>query len=70
MQKPITISQREYIDAIVKLTNECNLPAFLKIDILEKVIGQLRPLIDREYQRDMANWAESQKQEDESDANS
>jgi hypothetical protein len=54
MSKPITVAYNDYIDQIVKASNEAGLPSFLKIIVLEKVIQELRPIADAEYQRDLA----------------
>lgn len=54
--KPITVAQREYKAAIYDLTNYSGLPAFVMIDVLERVVNQLRPLVDEEYKKDSAEY--------------
>ena len=62
MQTPLTVAHRDYVNQIVNLTNSAPLPSFLKIDVLEKVIQQLRPLVEQEYQRDKAAYDEAAKE--------
>lgn len=54
VNKPITISYREYIDSVVSITNNAELPAFVKVQVLEMILDKLRPMVDSELKRDEA----------------
>ena len=56
MQKPLTIARRDYMQGIVNLTNNSNLPAFVIVNVLEDIISQVRPLMDSELARDEAQY--------------
>ena len=62
MNKPLTVAHRDYVNEIVNLTNSAPLPSFIKIDVLEKVIQQLRPLVEQEYNRDKAAYDAAEKE--------
>lgn len=56
MNKPITILREEYVNKIVTVSNESALPAFVKLDVLEKVCEQLRKLAREEYAKDVSEY--------------
>ena len=57
MNKPITIIRQEFIQSICGLCNSTDLPAFVKADVVEKVLKELIKASDQEYQRDAASYA-------------
>lgn len=66
MQKPITVARQELIDKICDIINKSGLPAFVVINILKNVLGELEVLEQQQLQRDLASWnefCESQNQE-------
>lgn len=64
MQTPITVAHHNYIDRIVAATNESGLPAFIKVSVLEKVIQELRPMVDSEYHRDLLSYKQTKDKEE------
>ena len=64
MQKPLSIANRDYLQALCDLTNSCGLPAFVAANTLEKVLNQMRIEADNELKRDEATYrAALQKQQ-------
>ena len=59
MQKPITIAREEYLSSIVTITNGSPLPAFVKIEVLNFVLNQLKNVAEKEYERDLATWKDA-----------
>lgn len=64
MNKPITVAREDFAQALIKLTNEAPLPAFVKIDVLSGVTKALEPVAMEEYNREKQAWDESQKEEE------
>lgn len=64
MNKPITVAREDFAQALIKLTNEAPLPAFVKIDVLSGVTKALEPVAMEEYNREKQAWDESQKGEE------
>ena len=63
MNKPITIVRQDYMQQIVSITNECQLPAVFKADVLEAAVRKLREVADKELKRDMESYqAETQRE--------
>ena len=52
MKKPITIARDDFIHCIATACNESDLPAFVKADVLEKLLVVLQDQIEKEYRRD------------------
>ena len=59
-QKPITVAREEYLQSIIKLSNETPLPAFAKIDALNGVINSLQQIAVQEYQQEKDAWEKAQ----------
>lgn len=57
--KPITIARKEYIHAICNATNNSGLPAFVVVNVLEKVLSEMQKQEEIEYKRDMATYRKS-----------
>lgn len=53
MNKPITILRNDYMSNLCAITNNSGLPAFVMIDVLERMITQLNTLAQAELQRDI-----------------
>lgn len=56
MNKPITIARRDYLHGIVDLSNKSMLPAFVMVDVLERVTNELRQLAEGELKHDEATY--------------
>ena len=54
--KPITVARRDYMAAVCEATNNSGLPAFVVVDVLEKVLNKMRSAADTEVQRDFARY--------------
>ena len=50
--KPLTVARRDYVEDIVNITNKTDLPMFVKVEVLERVLDEMRPLADNELKRD------------------
>lgn len=64
MQKPITLAREDYIQELIRITNEAPLPAFAKIDILNSFVKNLEPLARQEYEREKVAWEEAEAKEE------
>ena len=56
--KPMSVQRVELINRLCNLLNEYELPIFVKVDIIERILNELRQQIDVEYQRDLALYNE------------
>lgn len=59
MEKPITIRRAECIDGICTAINASGLPAFVVVEILDRIRADAQRMMDQEYQRDIAMYKES-----------
>lgn len=50
---PITIARNNCINRVCDALNESGLPAFAKVDLMERILAELRPMMDLEYQKDL-----------------
>lgn len=50
---PITIARNDCINRVCDALNESGLPAFAKVDLMERILTELRPMMDVEYQKDL-----------------
>lgn len=66
MDKPITITRQEFMDALVKLINESGLPAFVLTPIMTGMTQKIIELEQKQYEADKAEY-EQQEQEGEDD---
>ena len=65
MNKPYTMLHHEYRQKIIDITNASPLPAFIKADVLERLVINLRSLAEKELNRDVAKYRnELQKEND------
>lgn len=65
MQKPITVAREEFVTAIVDAINGAELPAFVKLDVLNNCVRELSELAKAQYKRDLADYA--RKEEDQTE---
>ena len=63
--KPITVARRDYMNTIIDVTNNSELPAFVVAEILEKILSQVKEAETQQLKHDEAEWhkacAEAQK---------
>lgn len=65
VQKPLTVARRDYVEDIVNVTNKAELPMFVKVEVLESVLDEMRPLADNELKRDEASYRAALQEEKE-----
>lgn len=65
--KPLTVARRDYVEDIVNITNKADLPMFVKVEVLERVLDQMRPLAENELKRDEASYRAALQEEKEKD---
>ena len=56
IQKPITLAREEFIQAVCDTCNKADIPAFVKIDVLERALNELRKVQETELKRDEAEF--------------
>lgn len=49
--KPIVVARFEALNQICGALNVSGLPAFVKVELLERILNELRPQIDLEYRQ-------------------
>ena len=54
--KPITVARRDYMAAVCEATNKSGLPAFVVVDVLEKVLAEMKPAMDAEVKADFNRY--------------
>ena len=54
MQKPLSIATRDYLQSMCDITNNCNLPAFVVVDALTKLLNQMQIEAEKELKHDEA----------------
>lgn len=64
MDKTATILHKEFSDHLVKLINDCQLPAFAIKDTLRCALMQLETLAEQDYQRDLKMCKEIEEAEE------
>lgn len=50
--KPITIARNEFMQAICDISNNSGLPAFVMLEVVERLKSQLEGLVQAELERD------------------
>lgn len=65
MQKPITVAREEFVTAIVDAINGAELPAFVKLDVLNNCVRELSELAKAQYKRDLADYARKEEEQTE-----
>ena len=56
MDKPLTIRRHELIDKLCNAINEAQMPAFITVDILERILIEMKKLSDVEYANDLKSY--------------
>ncbi len=65
MDKPITVARQEFMDALVALINNSNLPAFVITPILQTVTQRVAELEREQYEADFAEYEKAKGEEGE-----
>ena len=60
--KPLSVRRYNCIQDVCTALNNAELPAFVLVEVLEKVMSEMRNLMDLELQRDLAAYAEQTEQ--------
>ena len=53
MEKPITVKREEFVKSIVDTVNGSDLPAFVKLDVMNNCLRELQEMARIELQRDL-----------------
>lgn len=61
--KPITVIREEFIESIINLINESNLPAFVIEPILKDMYNETKIASKKQYERDRKMYEEALKEE-------
>ena len=61
--KSITIIRHEFMQSLADTTNRTDLPAFVKLEVIERLKSQLENLVQAEYERDLAAYQAELEQE-------
>lgn len=61
--KPITVTRTDFMDALANLINSHDLPAFVKLEVIERLKSQLENIVQAEYERDLAAYQAELEQE-------
>lgn len=56
INKPLSVVRHEVINTICFVLNNSNLPVFVKVELLERILAELRPCVETEYQRDLETF--------------
>jgi hypothetical protein len=56
VEKPIIVARHECIEQICNTLNGSTLPAFVKVEVLERILKELYPLVESEYQAALVQY--------------
>ncbi len=62
MNKPITVAREDFIENLVKIINESELPIFVVRNELSRAYEQLAQIEKAQLEQDKKTWEESQKE--------
>ena len=63
MEKPLSIKREDFIKALIMLINECGLPPFVVLDVVQKMTSEIERLTAQHLESDRKAWEESLKTE-------
>lgn len=63
MNKPIMVSRQEFIENLVALINQSNLPLIVIEPILQGVLSDVNKGIQQQYEKEKADYEEALKKE-------
>lgn len=67
MEKPLSLKREDFLAALVKAVNECELPPCVCHEVLCGVTAEVEGLAKRQYEADKAAWEKEQKGDGNSD---
>lgn len=70
ISKPITIARNEYMQAICDISNNSGLPAFVMLEVVERLKSQLEGLVQAELERDTVAYKNAMANENSENAKS
>ena len=59
--KPLTVAREEFIESLVKLINEANLPMFVVESILRDIAAETKVAAQKQYEMDKKTYEEEDK---------
>lgn len=54
--KPITLVRQEFVDTLVEEINNCQLPMFVIVPILQDLLDQVKAAAQKQYEADKAQY--------------
>lgn len=63
MDKPIVVERHDFVNALAETVNAYNLPAFVKVEVVERLLSQLKDIERQELQREIAQYMKTKNQE-------
>lgn len=60
MEKPLSIKKEEFVQSLVAVVNNCELPVFLAADILTQIANEANRLAREQLAKDKEAWAKEQ----------
>lgn len=54
--KKMSVLRREFISELCDLVNKTCLPAFVKVECMERALNEMRNIAEEEYQRDLQEY--------------
>lgn len=60
IMKPLTVARHEFIESLINLINECQLPSFVIETILKDVYTDVRVVAQKQLEKDMKKFHASQ----------
>lgn len=65
MDKPIVVERHNFVNALAETINAYNLPAFVKVEVVERLLSQLKSIERQELQRETVRYMKNKDQEKE-----
>lgn len=65
MDKPIVVERHDFVNALAETVNAYNLPAFVKVEVVERLLSQLKSIERQELQRETVRYMRDKQQEQE-----
>lgn len=65
MDKPIVVERHDFVNALAETVNAYNLPAFVKVEVVERLLSQLKNIERQELQRETVRYMQGKQQEQE-----
>ena len=62
MEKPLSVSREEFVDGLVNLVNNSNLPMFVVLDVLKGAVEEVKDAAARQYEQDRLAYEKSKEE--------